>query len=299
VIPDVPPAVRVEVGWQHRCIIDTVGQLWCWGNQDDGALGLGEQTFSIEPTLVELPGRAADLSLSSQTSCVVLEDGSAYCMGQNRYHQLGGDGPFGTPIRVEALDDIVQIASSTTHTCARRGDGSVRCWGARLHDQLGDGSTSLEPSSSDPVAPRGIDETLWVSAALEWSCAVLPSGELSCWGHPLSVASAPIGELALPTLVAGVRDVERVDLAATSACALGGGTAYCFGSFEADPFPTPRAEPIPIGAPLVDISSMAIGGVLYGTSCALDATDVVWCWQHTDNAQPREPPSQVFDPARD
>lgn len=89
-----PEAVSVYCGSQTVCAKDASGAIWCWGNADNGFLGVpaNKLTFAMRP---------APPSLFTYDA-----------------------------VRVPDLGDVTQIALSSSHTCALVHDGTLRCWGA-------------------------------------------------------------------------------------------------------------------------------------------------------------------------
>src|SRR5690606_8887940 len=274
--------------WMHRCIIGFDGRVYCWGYADRGALGLGRETRVATPTEVPLPERAVDISSNMNTTCVVGESGAAWCWGDNRYGQLGGEGPFGTPVRVPGIGPVAQISAGTTHTCALLRDGGVRCWGARLHDQLGDPDVS-----SARVTPVDLPRAIRVAADLEWSCALLVGGALSCWGRPTSVARVAL-HAELPTLIGGISGASAVSLSPSAGCALTGGRLACFGACESNAFPrSAMAETVTDLDGILDVALDQFGGSIRPTVCVVDSWLRVFCWRTSENAQPAHPPIRI------
>ena len=79
------PVVQVALGSRHTCVRDHEGQLFCWGADDAGQLGVRPSDGACaasSPLLVPLPGRVADVSASARGTCALLEDGSGYCWGE-------------------------------------------------------------------------------------------------------------------------------------------------------------------------------------------------------------------------
>lgn len=81
------------------------GAVWCWGNNDNGQLGIGSNTTQPSPVRVTgLPRPAKQISVGyNSTACAVLDDGSPWCWGINNRGQLG-DGTTmdrNTPVRVK------------------------------------------------------------------------------------------------------------------------------------------------------------------------------------------------------
>ncbi|MFO0761638.1 MAG: hypothetical protein U0359_34670 [Byssovorax sp.] len=80
---------------------------------------------------------------------------------------------------------VVQIAAGRDHTCVVTVQGKVRCWGQGAHGELGHGDTETigddEPPSAagDVSLPEG---AVQVVAGDSFTCALLESGKVSCWG---------------------------------------------------------------------------------------------------------------------
>ncbi len=99
--------VEVAAGDQGTCAMteDSSGiALYCWGDNDDGQLGLGTVDSALTPLQVDervdwLPGT---LSVGFSVSCAGHSDGSLDCFGENDMGQLGqgNNEPATTPTGV-------------------------------------------------------------------------------------------------------------------------------------------------------------------------------------------------------
>ena len=97
-------AVDVSAGQDHTCAITTEGELYCWGNNGEGQLGIG-----ISPVSANTPQRVnptwsdwADVSAGDDYTCAVRQTGTLYCWGNNASGQLGlhNTAPTNVPTRV-------------------------------------------------------------------------------------------------------------------------------------------------------------------------------------------------------
>lgn len=80
----------VTVGYSHACVLKNDDSVWCWGNNQFGQLGDGTVTLRTTPTAVSGLGPGVSLlSAGAWHACATMNDGSAWCWGQNANGQLG------------------------------------------------------------------------------------------------------------------------------------------------------------------------------------------------------------------
>lgn len=176
--------LMVSAGDGHACGIRTDNTLWCWGSNEQGRLGQGnqdEEDSSLVPVQVGTDSDWVDLSVGEH-SCAIRENGSLWCWGDNHGGQLG-DGTTedrSLPVRTVAEAQWIEIAVSHRHSCGIQDDGSLWCWGRNTYGQLGtpeDGLQYAEPTRVD------IDrEFVTVATGPENTCTVTDQGALYCWG---------------------------------------------------------------------------------------------------------------------
>jgi alpha-tubulin suppressor-like RCC1 family protein len=86
---------RVVCALFHACALLKTGDLFCWGLNDQGQLGIGASTVSSSPVLVTVfvTSGVASVSVGSKTTCILTSSGVAKCAGRNDDGQLG-DGTY-------------------------------------------------------------------------------------------------------------------------------------------------------------------------------------------------------------
>jgi len=118
----------LSVGSMFACAVDARGAVTCFGS-DNGAP----------------PSTKAKLVRSGANhACLLAEDGSIACWGDNRFNQLGTS-------TTRDLRDIVDIAVGEWHTCALERSGRVKCWGRNERGQLGIGKQSTSETTPSEV----------------------------------------------------------------------------------------------------------------------------------------------------
>ncbi len=230
----------LALGSDHTCAIAS-SNLYCWGDNQAGQLGLGMIGASAvaTPSLVALPAAASQVATFGSTTCAIVADGRVYCWGENGFGQVGhgvagADVP--TPTEIVAVRGATHVSSGTTHTCAVVG-GGVMCWGSNLLGQLG--NDTIPVRSPVPVAattaPADPAITVPTQLALGSTHTCLrTSAEVFCWGDNAQgrcgLDDALMPEIRTPKVVPSLGRVDEIAAGLSHTCARTGATLLCFGS---------------------------------------------------------------------
>jgi alpha-tubulin suppressor-like RCC1 family protein len=173
-------ALAVSAGTSRTCALLATGDVRCWGV--GGAATLHTRVH------------VAQMAQGRTHTCLLMSDGSVHCWGANDRGQLGlattSPVDAGAADTGESLVDLGgrarSIAAGSYHTCAVMDSGALRCWGAGSSGQLGLGNVhdvgdDEHPSSASNVALAR--PVIAVTAGDQHTCAVLDTGEISCWGR--------------------------------------------------------------------------------------------------------------------
>jgi alpha-tubulin suppressor-like RCC1 family protein len=178
----------LAAGNAHTCARTATGEILCWGTNGSYQLGAGSGvTGSPTPLMTVGIDDAVQVDAGSLHGCALRATGEVACWGTNIDGQVG-DGTstlfHPTPVAVPGLVDAVEIALSSTHSCARRATGAVVCWGDNAAGGLGDGTTT---NSRSPVTVLDGSMDLaggrHIGTGYTHSCAQTGSfGGYMCWG---------------------------------------------------------------------------------------------------------------------
>ncbi|XP_070265202.1 E3 ISG15--protein ligase HERC5-like isoform X1 [Myotis yumanensis] len=143
--------IQITCGDYHSLALSKGGELFAWGQNLDGQLGLGRILDSTPtPQLVEhLSGvPLAQISAGKAHSMALSMSGNVYSWGRNDFGQLGlgHTDNEDCPSLIEALDNqkVEFLACGGSHTALLTKDGLLFTFGAGKHGQLGHNSTQNE-----------------------------------------------------------------------------------------------------------------------------------------------------------
>src|SRR5262249_38647568 len=265
--------VAVGVGARHVCALTEHHEMFCWGDNGLGQLGLGDNTgdnaLVAVPTQVRDPASWTALAVGAEHTCGV-HDGRVYCWGRDVEGQVSGapGGVVTAPMKVAFSGmppPIEQLAAGNDHTCAL-GAGTLWCWGAPDHLGLG----NVTPSDATQLS--GTD-WVTVAAAGTHTCGIATDGSVRCWGDnsyvelgsgntagqsPATVPGLPIDRVAIQIAVGDY--VSCAILAPLGGIA---GEPWCWGRNDVGQIGnvagTP-APPVAIDAGNASWTSITIGG---------------------------------------
>jgi alpha-tubulin suppressor-like RCC1 family protein len=85
------PLVQIATTRPWRwCAVGASGAVYCRGNNASGQAGDGTMKYADEAVEVQgLPGPAAQVRVTADSTCALLTSGKVYCWGANYYGQLG------------------------------------------------------------------------------------------------------------------------------------------------------------------------------------------------------------------
>ena len=251
----------LSAGWGPTCALTANGTAYCWGDNGNGALGIGSDTANIDfcaagsgqcsETPLKVAGglQFSTVGAANLHACGLTAAGAAYCWGDNSFGELGiganaatdtcNSSPCSrTPVAVAGGLTFTALRAGLFLTCGRATGGAWYCWGSNNFGQLGNGAVGPElcqgtnPCSSVPVAVASGAGFETVFPGYRHSCAITPGGVASCWGWN---ASGQLGDGTTSTSVSAVAVTGGLSFTSMSpftnhTCAISsGGVAYCWG----------------------------------------------------------------------
>ncbi len=201
-------ALAIDARGTHTCALLDTHQIKCWGSNFNGALGLGDTSFSRGgapgemgdnlPTVNLGTGRTVtSMSVGGGHVCALLDNNQLKCWGSNSSGELGlgHTSPRGLATHqmgdnLPAIDlgtgrTALSVTASYSTTCVLLDNHQVKCWGWNLSGDLGLGDTANRGDNANemgdnlPVVSLGTGRTaVWATTG----CARLDNGQNKCWG---------------------------------------------------------------------------------------------------------------------
>ncbi|MEK7621401.1 MAG: hypothetical protein AAB395_03545 [Patescibacteria group bacterium] len=296
---------QVVRGRYNTCALAD-GQAYCWGLNDYGQLGTGNNNNSIIPVAVSTSGVLSgkfiiQMSGNYWHNCA-LASGQVYCWGSNVHGQLGNSNNTNSSSPVAVTTSgvlsgkfVTQVAVGAEHSCALA-NGQAFCWGYNPEGQLGNNSTTY---TNVPVAvtTSGVlsGKVITKIAGGYYHTCVIASGQAFCWGFNGSgqLGNNSINNSSTPVAVdtSGILSGKSItDLAPgrNHTCSLAG-QAYCWGLNDSGQLGTGNNSnsllPVAVttsGALSDKVITQLVGG--YYHTCAI-ALSQSYCWGLNDNGQ--------------
>ncbi|GLT29982.1 hypothetical protein SLA2020_048090 [Shorea laevis] len=188
--------VLVSAGYHHSCAISVDGELYMWGKNSNGQLGLGKKTAKIVPfpTKVEyLSGVIIkSAALGSEHSVAVTDRGEALSWGAGGSSRLGHGHEsriFGflttaseyTPRLIKKLEGVKveKVAAGLLHSACINENGSLFIFGETAVNKLG---FSEVKDTKTPSMISTLPHLEDVACGGYHTCIITKSGELYAWG---------------------------------------------------------------------------------------------------------------------
>ena len=226
------PARAFAAGGAFSLILLQNGDVYAFGRNDHGELGLGDKIDRWTPTkITTLPGPARAVAVGGTFSLVLLQNGDVYAFGGNWDYQLGlgdtTDRPI--PTKITTLPGpATAIAAGGVHSLILLLNGDVYAFGFNNHGELGLGDTAHRETPTKIAALPGPARA--VAAGGAFSLVLLQDGDVYAFGGNSD------GELGLGDTIERDTPTKIATLSGT-VVAVAAGSAHSLVVLQASPSP--------------------------------------------------------------
>ena len=189
--PTVSTITKVGSGFSIGCALNTLGEMWCWGDVLDS--GSGETEPTRTPVKVAIPSdeRVVDFDLGG-TPCAVTDIGNIYCWGhQNEGGQLGLGYRSSIAYAVSVLPakvvaptgvQFVSVTTGLDHGCALSTVGTGYCWGENYQGLFGNNTYTDSYLPTQIIVPNN-EAIVQISTGWYHTCIRTTSNKTWCAGR--------------------------------------------------------------------------------------------------------------------
>ena len=161
------------------------GTVWAWGRGVGNNLGVRLTGATERHTPERVPGltEVARIVAFKASVMAVMRDGSVRAWGEVPPLFTGGQRIYpgvATPIVIEGLANVSDIAGGPVGGYALTGEGRVYAWGSNLKGELGTGSVSAELRA--PALVPGVSDVVSIATVNGAAVAVTRDGRVWTWG---------------------------------------------------------------------------------------------------------------------
>eukprot|EP00049_Salpingoeca_infusionum_P016093 m.323993 g.323993 ORF g.323993 m.323993 type:complete len:4072 (-) comp16007_c0_seq4:280-12495(-) len=176
--------VKVAAARRVSAAISRSGQLFVWGCNAHGRLGLGDETDRLAPDQVKDLPPVKDIACGERHALALTVDGLVYGWGFGRDGRVGITSvkeSYLVPELVEGLNDIQVIRCGASTSAAINIHGQLYVWGAGSSYRLGTGNTRTQRR---PIMLGELSQfrIIDVSLGLAFGVAVTEHAQVYVWG---------------------------------------------------------------------------------------------------------------------
>ncbi len=175
---------QVAGGQLHSLALDWDFNVWSWGSNSSGQLGVTGVSSRNAPGPVPGVSGIQAIAAGASHSMALSWAGDVWTWGSNASGQLGVAGTSLVPVQVPGLSWVEAIAGGGSHSMALVG-GVVYTWGANGFGQLGLGSTTPTTTTvpSQVAIPNASGMAYLIAAGTSHSMAMDFDGVVWTWGR--------------------------------------------------------------------------------------------------------------------
>jgi len=223
---------QISAGQGFSCARKTIGEVWCWGDNNSGQVGDGTTIQRWAPVQVGSSTNWLSVNAGGVHACGLLNNHTIWCWGNNGHGQMGNGiigGFYSSPVKVRGTN-WKSLSTGGQHTCAIKKDGTLWCWGHNDEGMIGNGNLK---DQKVPVKITTANDWASVAGGDLHTCAKKKDGSLWCWGQN-TWGQLGIGKYSArstkPVKVGKAKNWNKLELGGYHSCAMKKDTGlYCWG----------------------------------------------------------------------
>lgn len=173
---------KISAGAKHSVGIASSGEVYCWGKNDMGELGIGNfSPYCTNPTPISTNHHFVSISAGTSHTVAITDSGKLWGWGFNNMGQLGNLQIGGAyPLQMGTDSNWQSVSAGYFHTLFIKQDGTLWATGDNTYGQIGNGNNIQVHN----LLQIGTDtDWLMVSGGFTFSLALKTDSSLWAWGY--------------------------------------------------------------------------------------------------------------------
>ena len=144
--PTMQGAGKIAAGVGHTLMIDADGNVWAWGANEFGQLGIGSSDDQTGPVKIDGLSGIEAVAAGDTHSVALDSKGDVWVWGSNDKYQLG----LGTtensniPVKLTTISGVNVISAAGNYNLAVKTDGTLWSWGEACKANLNYGTSGID-----------------------------------------------------------------------------------------------------------------------------------------------------------
>ncbi|MFN9069131.1 MAG: RCC1 domain-containing protein, partial [Bdellovibrionales bacterium] len=218
-------------GKGHTCVVMDSGALKCWGDGNEGQLGLGDGESYLTPQTIVSSG-IVGVAAGTWHTCYLKITGKVDCFGNNSFYQLGLGNTTTQYSPVEVINSGANyIAAGSQKTCVIMSSNELRCWGLNTEGSVGNGGGNGGYVQTPTFIQNNVKSVIIDSAH---ACSLDLNNIVRCWGQNAfgALGNSSTTSSDIPVIASSVSNAKNLFLAGSgTSCAVSAlDQLFCWGS---------------------------------------------------------------------
>jgi alpha-tubulin suppressor-like RCC1 family protein len=184
---------NISCGMNHVLVVSIQGQVYGWGWNSNGQVGIPTETEIIDQPTKLFFGSEKSIQIQSvaaggRHSLAIDTKGTVWSWGDNQYGQLGHQSstkndPLPNVVEMTKQIPMIQIATGYAHSAMiSRDKGDLYTFGWGQYHQLGHGNNTNQVLPMQVTYFDGVSRLSKVSCGAWHTCVITEQGDLYSWG---------------------------------------------------------------------------------------------------------------------
>ena len=226
---------QIVNGFHHTCALNETKEVYCWGENAYGNLGVGNTTKSNIPLKVNNLEDVITITSGWGANCAILSNNTSKCWGRNQWGALGNGTITNVLIPTFILNEddnsnfenIKEIKTTGQSTYLKTTDNNVYFFGSNSYGKFGDSNYGAINYYYPQLVNHSFEQ---YSMYYHHTCSIDASNRTYCFGRNVfgQIGDGTTINTNIPLLVSGL-NIQKISVGGVHSCGINSNEIYCWG----------------------------------------------------------------------